>query len=368
MREGLQIGAQVYASLGGEPVADFGIGEARPGAPMTADTLMSWYSSTKAVMPVVIGQLWEAGRLDIDDAASRYLPEFGRNGKERLTFRHLLTHTAGFRNAPPFGSTTAGQLRDNHAEMLEALCNAPIEPGWEPGRRAGYHGGNVHFVLGEVVRRLTGRRYGDYAREAVFGPLQMVDSWIGMPRERYEAYGDRIGIMHLARDGGFQVRPYIESAESARQGHPGGGGRGPMRELARIYELLVLRGEYRGVRLLSPQTVEALTARHRVGLFDESFRVPMDYALGYQVDVASMGRHCSPRAFGHGGNMSSMAFGDPERGVAVGIVCNGMPERRSVHYRRLEEIATAVYEDLGIGSPGDAGRDHPIPPDTDGAG
>lgn len=363
MRDGLHIGAQIYVSVNGGPVADMGIGEARPGIEMTPETLMSWYSSTKAVMPVVIGQLWERGLFDIDDRVTQFIPEFAANGKGSVTLRHLLTHTAGYRKIEPFGNATAAVLRDNYDAVLQALCNAPLEEGWTPGRRAGYHGGNVHFVLGELVLRLTGQHYGDYVKEHVFEPLGVADSWIGLPEADYQRYGDRIGLMQVARNGKFESRPYIEGPEAARQGHPGGGGKGPMRELARIYELYLGRGELQGKRLLSPQTVEAITARQRVGLFDETFGVPMDYGLGLQIDVCSMGRHCSPRTFGHGGNMSSVAFGDPESGLAVGLVVNGMPASREVHYRRLEAISSAIYEDLGLARPEDAGRQHPVPPD-----
>jgi len=131
-----------------------------------------------------------------------------------------------------------------------------------------------------------------------------------------------------------------------------------MRQLAKLYESLLGFGP----QVLAEQTIEAITAHHRVGLFDQTFGVVLDWGLGLGIDHGSMGRHCSPRAFGHGGAMSSMAFADPEHGVAVAIQCNGMPTSGD-HYRRFKAINDAVFEDLGIASPDDPGRDKPLPGD-----
>ena len=123
-----------------------------------------------------------------------------------------------------------------------------------------------------------------------------------------------------------------------------------MRQLARLYEALLFHGELDGVRIVSPQTVEAMTARHRVGLHDETFGVVMDWGLGFNIDGGSMGPHCSPRAFGHGGAQSSLAFCDPENGVVSVIQTNGMAGNDK-HYPRFFAISKALYEDLGIASP-----------------
>src|SRR5215207_5669824 len=94
---GLHLGAQLYASLNGKVLADGALGEDRPGVPLTPDHLMLWLSSTKPVTAVAIAQIWELGRLELDDPVARHIPEFAANGKERITLRHLLTHTAGIR-------------------------------------------------------------------------------------------------------------------------------------------------------------------------------------------------------------------------------------------------------------------------------
>src|SRR2546429_5411172 len=95
--EGLHLGAQIYVSLDGKPVADDAVGEARPGVPMTRDSITHWWSSVKPVTAVAICQLWERGKLDVEDRVAKYIPEFAAGRKEPITIRHLLTHTGGFR-------------------------------------------------------------------------------------------------------------------------------------------------------------------------------------------------------------------------------------------------------------------------------
>ena len=129
-----------------------------------------------------------------------------------------------------------------------------------------------------------------------------------------------------------------------------------MNQLARVYEALV-RG---GGPLVAPSTVAAIAARHRAGMLDETFGIVLDWGLGFAVDTSQMGRHCSRRAFGHGGHLSSVAFCDPAFGVVVAVVCNGMPERQR-HYERLAAISSAAYVDLGIAEPDDPGRVKPYP-------
>jgi CubicO group peptidase (beta-lactamase class C family) len=351
MAERLHVGAQVYIALGGELVADFGVGAARPGVPMTPDTIMLWRSSTKPVAAVAIAQLWEQGELELDDRVAAYIPEFGAHGKEGITIRHLLTHTGGFRVADTGTPATPWQ------ETIARICAARPERDWIPGRKAGYHLATSWFVLGELVRRIDGRPFERYIREEIFEPLGMMDSWVGMPPERYRAYGDRIGIMHDTTGDEPHPRDW-DTEEQCAWVVPGGSGRGSMRELARFYQMLLGRGQLGRARILSPQAVEAITARHRAGMFDHTFKHVMDWGLGvildsnqYGADTVpyGYGRHCSPRTFGHSGSQSSTGFCDPEYALVVALVFNGTPGEVR-HNARIRAIATAIYEDLGLTS------------------
>ena len=347
MAERLHIGAQLYVSRGGEPIADVAIGEARSGVPMRPDFLMLWMSSVKPVMGVAIAQLWERGLLGLDDLVCRHIPEFGTKGKEAITLRHVLTHSGGFRLAAAQWSATPW------AEIIAEICDHELEPGWVPGQHAGYHVSSGWYVLGEIIRRLDGRPFERYVREAIFEPLGMRDSWVGMPSERHRAYGDRIAVMHMTTGDGLIPHPYwawTGTVEACALCRPGGSAWGPIRELGRFYEALLDGG--RGI--LRPQTVEALTTRHTVGLLDRTFGVTLDRGLGVIVDSKHhgpgadwYGRHCSPRTFGHGGYVSSVGFADPEHGLVVTVVFNGMTDQAR-HDARMRATLDALYQDLGF--------------------
>jgi CubicO group peptidase (beta-lactamase class C family) len=353
IRDRLHLGAQVFVSLRGEPEADGAVGESRPGEPLTRDHLMLWLSSTKPVAAVALARLWEDGRLELDDPVARHVPEFAAHGKEGITLRHLLTHTAGIR------MLDVGWPERTWEEILARICAMRPEPRWVPGAKAGYHTTSSWFVLGEVIRRVDGRPFERVVREEVFEPLGMGDCWIGMPPERYRSYKEagRLGAMWNTEAPTPEAHGW-DSAERCVRPNPGGNGYGPVRELGRFYEMLLARGALAGRRILSPQAVEAMTARHRAGMMDSTFKHVLDWGLGFIVNSAQYGaetvpygygHHASPRAFGHSGYRSSTGFADPERQLAVAVAFNGTPSSER-HEGRVRSVLDAVYEDLGLAS------------------
>lgn len=349
IRAGLHIGAQAYVSIGGQCIADLALGESRPGVAMTPDTLMLWLSSSKPIAAVAIAQLWERGRLALDDPVARHVPEFAQNGKDAITLRHVLTHTAGIR------WIETGWPVASWEQIIARICAMRPERDWPPGRKAGYSAHVTWFVLGEIVRRLDGRDYARYAREEIFEPLGMIDSWIAMPPEVYRAYGQRLGIMQKT-EGGTAADLGADTEAACTHARPSGSGHGPMRELARFYEMLLNGGELSGRRILLPQSVEAITARHRASMYDQTFRHIMDWGLGFIVDSSQYGPDtpygygpsASPRTFGHSGSQSSVAFADPEHRLAAAIVFNGAPGE-AAHQHRARAALAALYGDLGLG-------------------
>ncbi|HSM13304.1 MAG TPA: serine hydrolase domain-containing protein [Thermoanaerobaculia bacterium] len=354
--EGLQSGGQIYVARDGEVLADAGFGEARPGEPMQREQAMFWLSSTKPFAALAIARLWEQGALDLDDPVAKHVPEFGAAGKERVTVLHLLTHTGGIR------MVDLGWPERGWDEIVARVCARKLEPGWIPGRKAGYHLGSSWFVLGEMVRRIDGRRFERWAREELLEPIGATGSWIGVPPERLDAVRARLAPM-------FEIRPEGPRAlDWASERHltscsPGASGLGPMRELARLYTMLLGGGEIDGRRLLSPQTVAAVTARHRVGLVDQTFRTRLDWGLGVILDSKhygdpdapyQYGPHAGPRTYGHSGARSSTAFADPDARMVVAVAVNGLTGDE-VHRERFERLTRALYEDLGLAEPGASG-------------
>ena len=351
--EGLHPGAQVYVSRGGQTVADFAIGEARAGVPMRRETLTPWLSAGKPLAAVAVAQLWERGLLGLDDPVARHIPEFAANGKEGVTVRHLLTHTGGFR-------ALVGKWEEQPWEQIIAsICAARLESDWVPGQKAGYHLATSWYVLGELVRRIDPARrpYERYVREEICMPLGMNDTWVGMSRETYREYGDRIGRMHNTSDrANPEVADPVRSEAVATACRPGSGARGPIRELGYFYEMLLNGGIRTGVRVLSPDSVATLTAPHRVGMYDHTFRHVMDWGLGFILNSARYGEetvpygygpYASPRTFGHGGSQCCSAFADPEHGLVVAVICNGRPGEEA-HHRRMRAVHAAIYQDLGL--------------------
>src|SRR5689334_4810650 len=121
IEQGLHVGAQVYASIDGQPAGELAIGESRPGVAMRSDTLVLWLSSTKPIAAVAIMQLVERGKLSLEDRVAQHLPEFAAGGKDEVTVWHLLTHTAGFRWVDIGGPETPWD------EIIARICSAKLE-------------------------------------------------------------------------------------------------------------------------------------------------------------------------------------------------------------------------------------------------
>lgn len=325
---------------------------------MRADTLLPWFSCTKPVTAIAVAQLVERGAVDLDAPVATYVPEFGAADKAAVTVRHVLTHTGGFRSVVP--PTDVWRL--DWDELVARICASPLEAGWVPGARAGYHAVTGFHVLGEIVRRIDGRSFADYVTEEVLEPLDMGDSWMCLSEERYEAYGERMAVMEDVDPRTGERAPVrgMDSWRGFRRASPSGGGVGPMADLVKVFEMFLGGGEREGERVLSAATVAAMTSRQREGMVDETFGMVIDWGLGLMVNSWSYrrsptsygyGEHASAAAFGHGGQQSSIAFADPAVGLAVALACNGRPGEPTNH-RRTQPVLTALYEELALVDPG----------------
>ena len=346
--DGLHHGAQAYVSRFGEPLLDVAVGESVPGRALERDDVMLWYSSGKPVTTTAVLQLWEQGRLGLDDPVAKYVAGWGA-GKERVTLRHVLTHTGGFTMAG------RGELFDTDVPYAEAVARIAAHPAeWEPGTKAGYHPTSGWKILGAVVEAVDGRPIDRYLADEVFAPAGMKESRLGVPPEEQAALGDRLvpvawtgHALAMQVDGGLRMVPYhIEQIHNeawhVAKVEPGGGMRGPARELGRFYESLLGFGP----PLLEPRTVEVMGAVHRYGLPDVIFggqKTP--WGLGVQV-AGGMSGGPGRRAFGHGGMASSRGLADPEAGLVLVLVANGLPDPLK-NERRMFAFTDAVYRAFG---------------------
>src|SRR5581483_10438131 len=242
-------------------------------------------SSGKPLTVVALLQLWEQGRLDLDDLVAKYVDDWG-NGKERCTLRHVLTHTGGF----PMPGDPVFDADITWDETVAATAAARAL--WEPGTAAGYHPASGWRVLGAVVERVDGRRIDRYVREEVLDPLGLDLCSMGIPIERQRELGDRIvpviwtghRLPKLDAEGGLSMVPYRIDKVHNEPWHiakvePGGGMRGPARDLGRFYESMLGFAP----PIVGARTVETMRAVHRWGLKDRTFGLTTPWGLGVQV-------------------------------------------------------------------------------------
>jgi len=346
--EGFHDGAQVYVSRFGEPLLDTAVGESTPGRALQRDDVMLWYSSGKPVTTTAVLQLWERGRVGLDDRVADYVAGWGA-GKERVTIRHVLTHTGGFTMAGP------GELFDKdvaYAEAVERIAAHPAE--WEAGTKAGYHPTSGWKILGAIVEAVDGRPIDRYVADDVLLPAGMKQSRLGVSLEEQTALGDRLvpvawkgHAIAINDDGGLRMLPYhIEKIHNetwhVAKVEPGGGMRGPARELGRFYESLLGFGP----PLLERRTVEVMAAVHRYGLSDIIFGgMKTPWGLGVQVAGGFSGGP-GRRAFGHGGMASSRGLADPDAGLVMVLVCSGLPDPIR-NEQRMFAFTDGVYRAFG---------------------
>ncbi|MFJ3500531.1 serine hydrolase domain-containing protein [Streptomyces sp. NPDC090135] len=339
------IGAAVCVYWRGRPVVDLWGGTADPGTgrPWTRDTLQLVYSATKGATATAAHMLAERGLLDLDAPVAAYWPEFAANGKADVPVRQLLCHQAGL------------VALDRPLPLADALAWDPMvaalaaqRPLWEPGTAHGYHGRTWGWLVGEVIRRVSGRTPGRFFADEIAGPLGL-DFFIGLPpgergrvsrmayrqpdadlttvpvasvpaglRERVAAWRDPDSLSNRA----FAVTdpaaidfdaPEVQAAEL-----PSSNGIGTARALARMYAALI--GEVDGVRLLAPETLASATEERASGQ-DRVMLVPSRFATGYMLPTDGTPM-TGPAAFGHTGRGGSLAFADPEHDIAFGYVMN----------------------------------------------
>ena len=346
--EGFHDGAQVYVSRFGEPLLDMAIGESAPGRTLERDDVMLWYSSGKPVTTTAVLQLWERGKLGLDDRVADYIAGWGA-GKERVTIRHVLTHTGGFT------MTRRGEMFDKDVPYAEAVAGIAAHPAeWEPGTKAGYHPTSGWKILGAIVEAIDGRPIDRYVADEVLTPAGAKQSRLGVPVEEQAALGDRLAPVHwkghvlaFQDESGLRMVPYRIDEIHNEPWHvakvePGGGMRGPARELGRFYESLLGFGP----PILEPRTVEVMGAVHRYGLPDVIFggqKTP--WGLGVQV-AGGMGGGPGRRAFGHGGMGSSRGMADPDAGLVMVLVANGLPDPLR-NEQRMFAFTDGVYRAFG---------------------
>lgn len=302
------------------------------------DTLQLVFSATKGITAACVLLLAERGELDLDAPIARYWPEFAAAGKAHIPLRWALSHRAGLAAV------------DGHLTLAEVLAWDPViraiaaqRPNWEPGTGHGYHARSYGWILGEVVRRVTGTSLGRFFAEAIAAPLG-VELWIGLPA----AQEARVATLYpppqpsdpdvqamLAQMMGpdtllgrvlcgpsnlFGYDEMWNRRELRAAELPSSNGIGTARALARFYAALI--GALDGPRVLRPDTVAAACAVQSDGE-DLVLRFPTRFGTGFMLPP-TLSLAAGPSSFGHPGAGGSLALADRDAGFAFAYVMNQM--------------------------------------------
>ncbi|MEO4048720.1 serine hydrolase domain-containing protein [Pseudomonas sp. CAU 1711] len=332
-------GAALCVQIGGETVVDIWAGTAdKDGAEAWhGDTILNLFSCTKTFTAVAALQLVEQGKLELDVPVARWWPEFAASGKERVTLRQLLGHSAGL---PALRESLPAEALYDWQTMTAAL--AAERPWWEPGQAHGYSPITYGWLVGELLRRVDGRGPGESIVARIARPLGL-DFHVGLAEAEFPR------VAHISRKKGdmgdaaaqrllkcmmgepqalttraFANPPSILTStnkpEWRRMQQPAANGHGNARALAGFYAAL-LDG-----RLLEADMLSEMTREHARGE-DRTLLTATRLGLGCmldQADVANATYGLGRKAFGHPGAGGSVGFADPEREVAFGFVTNSL--------------------------------------------
>ncbi|HVA41294.1 MAG TPA: serine hydrolase domain-containing protein [Candidatus Binataceae bacterium] len=357
-----ETGASVAIALDGRLVADLwgGWADKARTRPWTRDTIVNVYSTTKGLTAICAHRLAGEGRLELDAPIAKYWPEFAANGKNRITVRHLLNHRAGL---PAIRKPLAPEDLYDWRTMTDAL--AAEEPWWEPGTRHGYHALTFGYLVGEVIRRITGQSVGSYFKDQIVAPLK-IDAHIGLDAREDRRVAEMIGapppapgefnlFAEMARNPkSVTVKTFMNpmvlsmamvnsrgwrGAEiPAANGHTNG------RALARLYGALARGGETDGVRVMAAREIGACQVEESHGP-DEVLMISTRFSSGFMLSQPGEEMGPNAGAFGHPGAGGSLGFADPEAKIGFGYAMNRMGGGILLD-PRAKALITAAYASL----------------------
>jgi CubicO group peptidase (beta-lactamase class C family) len=363
-----EVGAGFCLHVEGRKVVELwgGTADVESNRPYDADTLQLVYSSTKGATAACANLLAQRGELDLDAPVTQYWPEFGQCGKESIPVRWLLAHRAGLATI------------DKQLALEEALAWTPViealevqEPLWEPGTAHGYHALSYGWLVGEVIRRISGRSLGTFFREEIAEPLGL-EFWIGLPEEQEHRVAPIIGTLIPEGEGDVteELRALLEEfvgpnsllARALTLNHAmeadcwneravhaaeigAANGITNARSLSRLYAGLAGTLDGNGAApLLSREQIDRARESQSDGA-DKVLFIETKFGLGFMLS-SPFSPYGAPGSFGHAGAGGSVGFADPENQLAVGYVMNRMFQNLSGD-PRTRGLIKASYEAVG---------------------
>ena len=356
LESGRDVGASFCATVEGETVVDLwgGFADAARTRAWERDTIVNVYSTTKTMTALCALILADRGDLDFDAPVARYWPEFAANGKDGVKVSHLMSHAAGLSGWKT--PITKADLYD--WDKVTALLAAQA-PYWEPGTAPGYHALTQGYLVGEVVRRITGRSLGTFFREEVAEPLG-ADFHIGLPASeddrvaelipppRGQAVGDGAGQTELQAN--MSNNPGIDVGETRTRAWraaeiPAAGGTGNARSIAEIHAILANGGVAKGKRFMSEAGCRKALELQIAG-DDLILGAPARYGMGFGL-AGGMVPLPNPNTIYWGGYGGSLVIIDMDARTTFGYAMIKMAGTTTGDMRALG-LAMAMWAALGL--------------------
>lgn len=346
----------------GEVILDRAIGHARgngpgdpawlPKIPATPDTPFNVFSAAKAVTAMLVHRLDQDNLIRLDDPICEYIPEFGVRGKELITIRHVLSHRAGIPSLP--SDVMRLELLPHHDEIVRILC--ATRPETRPGTRLAYHAITSGFILGEVIRRVTGENVRELMDRIVRRPLGF--RWLSYGVEPGDT--DRVAYSYLTgpppppplstlmqRALGVSIQDAVEKSNDPRfltALVPAGVLLATANEMSRFYQLLLDGGTLDGVHVFDPRTIRRAVTEQSYLEPDLTLMLPLRYGLGFMLGARwfSLYGLDTAQAFGHIGFTNVITWADPERQITGALLTSGKPLIYYGLYQLWQVLATIL--------------------------
>jgi CubicO group peptidase (beta-lactamase class C family) len=353
------VGASVAVTVEGEMVVDLwgGFMDEEATKPWEEQTLGIVFSATKGIVTTAVHMLVEQGQIDPDSPIARYWPEYAQNGKQNVTLRQVMSHTAGL----PFIDAELYMGAPYDWQTMIEACAAQ-KPEWEPGSTHAYHSATFGWIVGEVIHRVSGQMPGEFIASEIAEPLgaefylglpesqdSNVSDWIHSqpeassepppePPTETPSYGQRLGFVRA----NLPPNPLSSRAWRAAQ-MPASNGHSNGRGFAKIYQPLALDGAHNGVRIMERSTIEAAIVQ-QVDSYDTLLKADAKRAVGYKLIWPDLGEKLGERTFGHPGLGGSLGCADPDKRMSLGYVMNKPWSGPRGSDPRSTSILEAVYE------------------------
>ncbi len=345
LAEGLHPAAQMVVLKDGQVIFDRAAGQVN-GKPVTPETPFYGFSVSKAFTGMCVHRLIEAGKVSLDAPVAEYWPAFAQKGKGEVTIRQVFLHLAG---VPAIHRTDQIPLWPSWKLTMAAVARLPLE--YPPGTKNAYHAVTYGFILGEVVRRVSGLRIDRYFDQHFVRPLGLKNTWLKVPANQLKRVPELVCGAEdqetLVRV--FNLRPIRRALIPAASLHSSA------REMAIFYQMLLNQGRYGGVTFVRPETVAQATSLGYAGMDVINQRYSM-WAYGFHLGgratmpeegESSFGDRSTQHTFGHMGNRSSMAWADSQHRLVVTFTCNRLLPYDDTR-RRWISLNNAVWDAIGV--------------------